>query len=429
MFEKVAELSAQSKDAADRDLREVLRTAAASDKDNFSKMLVAFEQMVETLLRLDDQDASFRQSAIQTLKEVNRLAQNGKQVKQKISGFNPGIGKPMPGFEQDLQELAGQTVRELADDQGSLKTRKSLEDRWERLSELLESLRRAKNNLSVLRAEYDTQVARFFREQEYVQLYKGERARQEKAIRHAQEFFGAAGFNPFELSDKLAGIDQGQVSTMPDCEARDAIQASAPEDFPSLEENRIISRAENVIGQVENALKDLSKVAVKPVMPQVPPTPAPVKPVAVQVSPAPASAKPPVLPLTSRQAPVQLGSCPITFVGLAVCTYAVFVRRLANGKPQATSGRPIDRVYANILIPSGMGFGCTQDQFRQAVLEGISRGLINRFQLKGKDLYQPTIEGFARAEELYPQLPKDFKQRILEGYNAVKQVDGVKLSG
>ena len=109
---------------------------------------------------------------------------------------------------------------------------------------------------------------------------------------------------------------------------------------------------------------------------------------------------------------------------LAVCTYAVFVPRQASGNPLPNSGRPVYRVYDDILVPSGMSFGCTREQFKDAVLEGLSNGLMRHFQSKGgKDLFQSTLEGFVLAEQLYRQLPVDFRQRIGSCYDLVKKVD------
>jgi hypothetical protein len=285
------------------------------------------------------------------------------------------------------------------------------------------SLRYAKNNFAVLSPEYNAQAGRFFREQDCSQLYKGEWARQEKAIRHARDFFKAADLDPFELSDKLAGVDPNQVLTMPDCQARDAVQASIPEEFPYLDENRIIWRAENMVKEIVKTIGDMEKVAAKPVTPVTSAKPmTPVTPVT------PVTQKVPLLPVSSppalHQSSPQSGRCPMTFMELVVCTYAVFVRRFANGKVYPSSGRTIYRVYDNILLPSDMAFDCTREQFKNAVLEGVEKGLVRQFQLKGdKDLYQPTVKGFARAEELYPLLPADFKKRIQESYESVKQVD------
>lgn len=426
LMEKVSELSIKTAQADDRDMREVVRTIAAGDKSNFSKMLEAFEQMVETLLKLNDQDVSMRQSAIQILKEANRLAHNGNQLKERISGFKHDQTKMSSDLEHSLEKLVIQTVRDLTVENGPLKTKEALEARWNRIDRLLVSLRHDKNNFSALRSEYDSQVSRFFREQDSVKLYKGEWVRQEKTIRHACTFFEAAGLNPFELSDKLAGIDPEQVSKMPDCEEREMIIASTPEEFPLLDDNRIIARAENVNKGIFEAIEALEKVAAKPELPKVSAmSPTPIFPAVLKVIPHPPGFPQAMPPMALPPAQQLTALSTVILVELAVCTYAVFVPRFVKtGKAYPTSGRTIDRVYDDILVPAGMTCGCSREQFKEAVLNGVEKGWMHCFQLKGnKDLYQPTVEGFALAERLKPTLPENFEGRIRECYNLVKQAD------
>jgi hypothetical protein len=297
---------------------------------------------------------------------------------------------------------------------------------------LLKFVRQTRGNFLTLRPEYDAQVGRFYREQEGIQLYRGEWARQEKAIRHALEFFKAAGLDPFELSDKLASMDQEQILTMPDCENRDFVQALNPDEFPFLDDNKVVTRAENVIRQVVEAIEDLEKAEKKPVMPQVsvvapklPVPPAPVPSLLLPPTRLPSPVPSAPLPSIPRETPVQSGTCPVTYMDLAVCTYAVFVIRSSTGKINLSSGRGVDLAYDRILVPSGMAFDCGREQFKNGILEGMANGLIRHFQTSGgKDLFQPTAQGFTQAEKLYPLLPADFKQRIRNAYEVLKQTDG-----
>jgi hypothetical protein len=67
-------------------------------------------------------------------------------------------------------------------------------------------------------------------------------------------------------------------------------------------------------------------------------------------------------------------------------------------------------------VPESLTYGCTEEQFSHAVVIAQADGLMHVFQPpRGSNLcYQPTREGFARAEQLFPKLPADFCTRVLK---------------
>lgn len=386
LCQKLADLHAESVQSEQSQMRAVLRSAAGADESNFGKMLHAFGQKAEAIISLNRQDAEGRQAISAVLEATNRCAARGEQIKRRIAGQKLEDGKHQPGLEQELDELVRQTSRELADDKNPLHTKEELERRWEKLEQLLESYQQTKKNLAATREEYDANARKFFTEHDSLGLYKGEWYRQKETIRFAEEFFKAAGLDPFELSDKLVGIDRKQVLTMPDQETRAALEATTPDPFPQIQESRVEERVQNTVKEVVEAIDNLDK-------------------------------PPPKSPET----------CPINLAELALCTYAAFVARYANGKPYPTSGRTTRKVYEAMLAPAHLTYGCTDEQFKEAVKEAEGRGWMQCFKRKAQGgkawywCYQPTVQGFAQTETLYAKLPSDFRTHIFARHEALRE--------
>lgn len=386
LCQKLANLHAELVQSEQSDMRAVLRHAASADESNFGKMLRAFEQKVEAILSLNRQDAEGRSAIAAVLEATNRCAAHAEQIRRHMAGQRIEDGKQRPGLEQELDELVRQTARELADDNSPLQSRVELEKRWEQLEHMLESYRQAKRQLVCAREEYDANARRFFTEHDSLSLYKGEWHRQKESIRYAEDFFKAAGLDPFELSDRLSGQDRKSIFSMPDAEERVRLEATTPDPFPTQQESRVEERVQNTIKEVVAAIDALDKL-------------------------------PPMPPET----------CPVTLSELAVCTYAAFVARYPNGKPHPKSGRTVRKVHEAMLVPAQLTYGCTDEQFKDAVKEAEDKGWLQCFKRKaagGKAwyaCYQPTVEGFAHAETLYPKLPEDFCSRIFARHEALRE--------
>lgn len=386
LCQKLMELRTETVHSEQSQMRSILRSAASADESNFGKMLHVFERKVEAIISLNQQDANGRQAITDILEATNRCAARGEQIKQRIVGQKLDGGKYQPGLEQALDELVRQTARELADDKSALHAREELEKRWERLEQLLESYQQAKKSFVLAREEYDVNARKFFNEHDSLGLYKGEWHRQKETIRYAEEFFKAAGIDPFELSDKLASIDRKSVLTMPDQEERAALEAGTPTPFPQLQESRVEERVQNTIKEIVEAIDVLDKPPPKP--PE---------------------------------------ACPVSLSELALCTYAAFVARYANGKPYPTSGRTTRKAYEVMLVPAQLTYGCTEEQFKEAVKEAESAGWMQCFKRKARGgkawywCYQPTVEGFAHADTLYIKLPSDFRDRIFARHEVLRE--------
>jgi hypothetical protein len=188
-----------------------------------------------------------------------------------------------------------------------LPTRKDLEDRWEKVDSTLTAYRQANEGFGKAQTQYLTKAHEFFSEHDGLGLYRGEWRRQREFIRSAEDFFRAAGFDPFALSDKLVGIDRDAILTMPDEKDRAALEARTPDPFPTLPESRIEERTQRVLREVSAAVEVLDPSVVKPI-----------------------------------------DQCPVTLPELAVCVYAAFVARYVNGQPHPRSGwsyRKVTRRY------------------------------------------------------------------------------------
>lgn len=393
LCQKLAELRAGTVQSEQCQVRSLMRSAASADESNFGKMLCAFEKKVEEILSLNQQDISGRQAIRTVLEETNRCAACGEQIKRRIVGQKLEGGKLQKGLEQKLDELVRQTARELTDEESVLHTREVLESRWEKLELLLDSYRQAKKSFVIAREEYNAKARTFFNEHDALGLYKGEWHRQKETIRYAEEFFNAASLAPFEFSDRLAKVERDEVLTMPDQEERAELEAGTPNPFPQLQDSRVEERVQNTIKDVVAAIDALDKPLVEP-------------------------------PKT----------CPITITELALCTLAAFVARYPNGKPHVASGRTSRKVYQSMLVPTQLTYGFTEEQFANAVQDiakdrndAEKKAWLQYFKKKRRSgkgwnyMYQPTAEGFAHAETLYPKLPSEFQERIFARHEALRE--------
>lgn len=264
--QKLTKLQIETAQSEQSQVRSLIRSAVGADESNFGKILRAFEKKIEEILGLNRQDVNNRQAVKAILEETNRCAADAERIKRLIVGRKLESGR-QSGLEQELDELIKQTVRELADDKSVLR-KGGLEKYWERaeqLERLLGSYCQAKKNFAAVRKEYDVKARRFFDDKlDLLGLYKGEWYRQKETIRYAEEFFKAAGLNPFELSDKLSGIDRKNALTMPDQEERAALEAQTPSPFPQFFESRVEERGKKIIEEIMTAMEDfVRREAVK----------------------------------------------------------------------------------------------------------------------------------------------------------------------
>lgn len=85
----------------------------------------------------------------------------------------------------------------------------------------------------------------------------------------------------------------------------------------------------------------------------------------------------------------------------------------------------VRKVYDAILVPTEFTYACTEQQFREAVVEAELRGWMRSFHrgqaIGGQLCYQPTVQGFALAATLYSKLPKGFRDRISERNEALRE--------
>lgn len=399
LYDRLQGLLEQSVTQDESDRRLLWRQAEASDPSKFESMLLAFEHLVDTLMGLNAEDVKTRHAFATKLQETNHVVIRGEAIKFRLVGSVIVPGQSHPSLEQQMTILLNKTRRELEDKASALHTTQGLEVRWTEVGLLLESYQTDIKRFATHQDLHADSERALYREQDAIKMYQGEWTRQISRIKLAEEFFRAAGVDPFELSNRLSKLNRDELFTMPDGEERFRLIGEVPQAFPTLEPSRVEERAAQIMQLVEEALDVFNK-----------PKPAP-------------------LPKTSAELPkIERvgGPCPLTLVELALGTYATIVARFRSGKPYPTSGRTTRKVHESILTPAGLTYGCTDDQFKEACQEGEKCGWLQTFKryAKGRKVwyicFQPTFDGFALAETLFAKLPADFRERIEKQNEALR---------